>query len=144
MRERRQGLCLAHGRRHADEPNAAVAGFNLVGHSRFGGDLASELRDMYPQAIRHIKAWLDVPDVRDGIEPAGLHRDRAQRIDLEIGQFVAELVRDHPLDGLQALGARHRRHDVSLQAHVALPVLLLHRFGRCWRRRMQALETRPT
>ena len=73
---------------------------------------------MYAQPIRHVQAGLDVPDIRDGIEPAGLHRDRAQRVGLEVGHFVAQLVGDHPLDGLQALGGRRRRHDVPLQALV--------------------------
>ncbi|MPM12964.1 hypothetical protein SDC9_59319 [bioreactor metagenome] len=112
----------------------------MVGDRRFLADLARELRDVHAQAIRHVQPRLDVPDVRDGIEPADLHGDRTQRIGLEVGQLVAELVRDHPLDGLQALGGRCRCHDVPLQALVALPVLVLRRFGRCkrcrcWRRR---------
>jgi len=42
-------------------------------------------RDVHAQPIRHVQARLDVPDIRDGKEPANLHRDRTQRVGLEVG-----------------------------------------------------------
>mmetsp|Transcript_108863 Transcript_108863/g.302669 ORF Transcript_108863/g.302669 Transcript_108863/m.302669 type:complete len:314 (+) Transcript_108863:390-1331(+) len=111
-------------RRHAGEADAGVARLDLFGHAGFLGDLARELRDVHAQPIRYVQARLDVPDVRDGVEPARLDGNRAQRVSLEVGQLVAHLVGDHALDGLQAFGGRRRRHDVALQALVVLLVLL--------------------
>src|SRR3546814_13799663 len=76
----------------ADEADAAVDGLDVVGHRRVPGNLARELRDVHAQAIRRVQPRLDIPDVRDGIEPASLHGDRTQRVALEVGQLVAEQI----------------------------------------------------
>ena len=63
---------------------------------------------------------------------ANLHRDRAAHRPRSRA-FVAELIRDHPLDGLQALGGRGRRHDVPLRRSSRYPCWV----GRLVQRRWQ-------
>jgi hypothetical protein len=65
---------------------------------------------MWMRSRSGVQAGVDVPDIGDRIEPAGLHRDGLQDILAEVGrQRIAQLVGDHALDGLQPFGRRWAR-----------------------------------
>ena len=79
-------------------------------------NLAGELRDVDAQVLGCVQAGGDVPDIRDRIEPASLHRDGLQDVRREVArQCIAQLVGDHALDGLKPFGCRRRGDDVLLK-----------------------------
>ncbi|MCY1527852.1 hypothetical protein D9M68_629380 [compost metagenome] len=80
------------------------------------GDLLGELGDVDAQAIGRIQSRLDVPDVADWEQSAGLHRNRLQHRVREGRQWLAGVLGEHVLDGLQSLGIVCGRDDVALQA----------------------------
>lgn len=59
----------------ASETDAVWTVFDALVQAGVTRDLARELRDVDAQALGRLQTRVDVPDIRDRIEPASLHGD---------------------------------------------------------------------
>jgi hypothetical protein len=70
---------------------------------------------MNAKTVGDIQRWLDIPDVRYGIEASGLNGNRADDIRLKIRYGFAGGLSDGFLNSLEAVRCIDGRDDVSLQ-----------------------------
>ena len=116
--QKHQDICAGPGRARcglALEPDAVVAWDDPIGERYLVRNLASKLRDVNAKVLGKVKAGIDVPDIGDRVEPAGLDGNGLQHVALEVRrQRIAELPGDQALDRLQALCRRRGGDDVVL------------------------------
>jgi hypothetical protein len=98
----------------AVEADPRIGWLNVLGLPCLIGNFSSELGDVYAQAVRCIQTGLNVPDVRDGVEPASLDGDGLQNGRLEVRLRVACLVGQQPLNFLEPVGGCRWRDHMRL------------------------------
>src|SRR3989344_2572428 len=93
----------------AGEADAVWTVIDALVQACLARDLAGKLCDVDAQALGSVQPGVDVPDIGDGIKPASLHRDGLQDARRKVRwQRIAQLIRDHALDGLKPFGCRCR------------------------------------